>query len=363
MNKYYGALVYNDEQIDVVAYNAYEGQQYIMGSEVVYKGNISEVKNIDELEQIAQSLNEKMGIIEDEIGTRIHRLDVIVDPEKFYYEAKSFSVDFDEVHTITQSDIDKMIDSALRYDTAKPEYTAANYTAVKYEVDGIEKLNPLATKGKHLVISGDLVFVDSQTLYPLERIVEESRYRQQNVIVSSHLLKYAAGFGNKEAIIEFGRMKMKFMTKNDDIVQNFNMDFGLGHIYMKVYQELLNTHSPEASERVVRYIQNNFKLTPITFDFEITDEILYSEVSELFKKIASEYVQGIILQVYKQGIQFKKIHSITNDYSNDEWIEFLKTFLEIAIEPLKVNSVSGNFKQDLKVYNAISITDKMRLKG
>lgn len=362
-NKYNGALAYNDEKLYAIVYNTFEGQQYVIAKEVVYTGDITALTGLDDFAKLGKMLNDKLGEIEDEIETRIHRLDLIIEPAKFYYEAKSFEVKFDEVHTLTIEDVKKIIDKAVRYDTAKAGYTTANFTPTSYTIDGVAKSNPIGCSGKQIVITGDLVFVDSETLYPLERTIEDSRYRSKDVIVSSHLLKYASGLGNNEAIIEFGRMKMKFLTKTDDLAQNFNMEFGLGHIYQKTYVELIKEFSPADSEKVVRYMQNNFKLSDVNFDFEIVPGIKYSYVSTVFKKIASEYIQGVILQVFKQGIEFKKIYSITNDYANDEWVAYLKTFLELAVEEFKVTTVSGNFKQELKIFNAITVNDKMRLEG
>ncbi|WOO88991.1 hypothetical protein R2F61_08995 [Mollicutes bacterium LVI A0078] len=363
MNNYFGALAYNDEKLYAVVYNSYEGQQYVIASREVHVGDITTLSGMEEIAKIGKKLNDVLGEVEDEIGTRIHRLDLIIEPIQFYYEAKTFEVEFEEIHTITPEDIKKIVDKAVRYDTAKSGYTTANFTPVNYVVDGVGKTNPIGAKGRKIVITGDLVFIDSNSLYPLERIIEDSRYRKQDTIISSHLLKYARGFNNNEAIIEFGRMKMKFMTKSENLVQNFNMDFGLGHIYQKTYMELVETHSPEDSEKVVRYMQNNFKLSDIKFDFEVAPGMTYSYVTEIFRKIASEYIQGIILQVFKQGIEFKKIYSITNDYANDEWVKFMKSILEIEIEEFKVNSVSGHFKQELKIFNAIAINDKNRLRG
>lgn len=363
MNKYYGALAYNDEKLYAVVYNTFEGQQYVVASELVHSGDITMLTGMETVNNIAKKLNETMGEIEDEIGTRIHRLDLIIEPKQFYYESKSFEVEFEEVHAITNEDLKKIIEKAVRYDTAKADYTTANFTPTAYMVDGVEKKNPIGTNGRKITITGDLVFIDSNTLYPLERIIDDSRYRQLEIFVSSHLLKYSRGFNNSEAIIEFGRMKMKFLTKTDDLAQNFNMDFGIGHIYQKTYMELIEEFSPEDSEKAVRYIQNNFKLSDVKFDFELVPGITHSYVTSIFKKIASEYIQGVLLQVYKQGIEIKKIYSITNDYANDEWVKYLKTFLEIEIEEYKVTTVSGNFKQELKVFNAIAVADKMRLKG
>lgn len=363
MNNYFGALAYNDEKLYAVVYNSFEGQQYVIGNEVVYTGDITKLTGLEELAKVGKLLNDKMGEIEEEIGSRIHRLDIIVEPAMFYYEAKSFEVEFDEFHTITVENIKKILDKAVRYDTAKTGYTTANFTPTGYMVDGIEKVNPVGVKGRKIVVGGDLVFVDSNTLFAMKRIIEDSRYRKQDILVSSHLLKYAGGFNNNEAIVEFGRMKMKFLTKSEDLAQNFNMDFGLGHIYQKVYMELIEEYSPEASEKAVRFMQNNFKLSEVIFDFDVAPEIKFSYVTEMFKKIASEYLQGVILHVYKEGIEFRKIYSITNDYANDEWVEFLKSFLEIEVEEFKVTSVSGNFKQELKIFNAIAVNDKMRLKG
>lgn len=363
MNKYYGALAYNDEKLYAVVYNTFEGIQYVMACEEVHSGDITSLTAMDDVSKIGKKLNDVMGEIEEEIGERVHRLDLIVEPTMFYYESKSFEVEFEELHMITADNIKKIVDKAVRYDTAKTGYTNANFTPVGYMVDGVEKSNPIGTKGKKIVVAGDLVFVDSNTLYPMERIIDESRYRKQEILVSSHLLKYAQSFNNNEAIVEFGRMKMKFLTKSDNLVQNFNMDFGLGHIYQKVYMELINEFSATESEKAVRYLQNNFKLSDVIFDFEIATGITFSYASELFKKIASEYIQGVILHVYKEGIEFQKIYSITNDYANDEWVLFLKSFLEINVEEFKVPTVYGHFKQELKIFNAIAVNDKMRLKG
>lgn len=363
MSKYYGALAYNDEKLLAIVYSLFEGQQYIIASEEVYSGDIAMLSGMEGVSKIAKKLNDTMGGIEEEIGTRIHRLDLIIEPKQFYYESKSFEVVFEEMHAITEEDIKKITEKAVRYDTAKTDYSTANFTPTAYIVDGVEKQNPIGVNGRKFTITGDLVFIDSNTLYPLERIIDDSRYRKLEVLVSSHLLKYSRGFNNREAIIEFGRMKMKFITKMDDLSQNFNMDFGLGHIYQKTYIQLVEEFSPEDSEKAVRYIQNNFKLTDVKFDFELAPGILYSYAISIFKSIASEYIQGVILQVYKQGIEIKKIYSITNDYANDEWVMFLKTFLEIEVEEYEVKTVNGNFKQELKVYNSIAVADKMRLKG
>ncbi|WOO87234.1 hypothetical protein RZE82_08960 [Mollicutes bacterium LVI A0039] len=363
VSKYNGALAYNDEKLYAIVYNIFEGQQYVVASEVVHTGDVTAMSGLDDFAKLGKKLNDVLGTIEDEIGTRIHRLDLIVEPNQFYYEAKSFEVEFEEAHMITKADVEKIVDKAVRYDTAKAGYTTANFTPISYLVDNVSKTDPVGCIGKKIVITGDLVFVDSDTLYPMERIIEDSRYRKQDIIVSSHLLKYAGGFANNQAIIEFGRMQMKFLTKTDDLAQNFNMDFGIGHIYQKTYMELLKEFTPEDSEKAVRYMQNNFKLTAVDFDFEVAPGIKYSYALEIFKKIASEYIQGVIYQVFKQGIEFKKIYSITNDYANDEWVMYLKSFLEISVEEFKVPSVSGNFKQELKIFNAIAVNDKMRLKG
>lgn len=363
MNKYYGALAYNDEELYAIVYNEFEGQQYVVDSKVVYSGDITMLSGMDTVDNIAKRLNDVMGSIEEEIGTRIHRIDLIIEPRQFYYESKSFEVEFEEFHTITVADIEKISDKAVRYDTAKAEYTTANFTPITYSVDGLEKANPIGVNGRKITVTGDLVFIDANTIYPLERIVDDSRYRQLNILVSSHLLKYSRGFKNGDAIIEFGRMKMKFLTKTDNLAQNFNMDFGIGHIYQKTYMQLLEDYSPEDSEKVVRFLQNNFKLTNVKFDFEITAGINYDVANEIFKKIASDYIQGVILQVFKQGIEFKKIYSITNNYANDEWVMFLNSILDLKIEEFKVPSVSGSFNRELKVFNAIAVDNKMRLKG
>lgn len=363
MNRYNGVVAYNDEKLKVIVYKNFEGQQYVITNEIVYSGNILNVSSVDEIEKVAKNLNDVLGRIEEEIGERIHRVDLIVEPSQFYYESKTFEVEFEETHKIEEEDIKKIIDKAIRYDTAKSGYTTANFTPVKYLVDGVKRSNPINEVAKKIIVTGDLVFVDIETIYPLERIVEDSRYRKNNTLVSSHLLKYARGFSNEEAIIEFGRMKMKFLTKSEDLVQNFNMDFGIGHIYQKTYMELIKKYPKEESEKVVRYLQNNFKLSEQTFDFEIADGISYNYALSIFKKIASEYIQGIILQVYKQGIEFKKVYSITNDYPNNEWVIYLNTFLNIDVVEFKVPVVSGNFDDELKVFNAISVSEKLRLKG
>lgn len=363
MNSYNGVVAYNDEKIKVIVYKNFEGQQYVITNKIVYTGNVVNVSSVDEIEKIAKNLNEVLGRIEDEIGERIHRVDLIVEPNQFYYESKTFEVEFEEAHKIEEEDIKKIIDKAIRYDTAKSGYTTVNFTPVKYLVDGVKRNNPINEVAKKIIVTGDLVFVDIETLYPLERIIEDSRYRKNNTLVSSHLLKYARGFSNKEAIIEFGRMKMKFLTKSEDLVQNFNMDFGIGHIYQKTYMELVDKYPKEESEKVVRYLQNNFKLSEQVFDFEIVAGISYNYALSIFKKIASEYIQGIILQVYKQGIEFKKVYSITNDYPNNEWVTYLNTFLNIDVVEFKVPIVAGNFDDELKVFNAISVAEKLRLKG
>ncbi len=363
MNNFYGALAYNDEVLYAVVYNVFEKQQYVVACIEVYKGDIKELKGLEQIGNIAQALNEKMGELEEQLGGRIHKLDLIIEPEKFYYESKTFEMEFDELHTITNDDIDKILNKVVRYDTAKVDYTIANFTPTLYTVDGMEKNNPLGCNGRVVLVTGDLVYADSNTVYAIERIIDDSRYRKNDLLVSSHLLKYSTGFNNGEAIIEFGRMKIKFLTKNDDLTQNFNLDFGIGHIYQKVYLELSEQISAENSEKVVRYLQNNFKLSEIKFDFEIVEGINYSYAVEMFKKIASEYIQGVILQVYKEGIDFKKIYSITNDYPNAEWVNYLKTFIDMDIEEYKVMSVTGNFGRELKIFNAISVANEMRLKG
>lgn len=363
MSKYYGAVAYNDEKLYATVYSLFEGQQYVIANELVYSGDIAMLSSMESVGKIAKQLNDTMGGIEEEIGTRIHRLDLIVDPKQFYYESKSFEVIFEEMHAITADDIKKITDKAVRYDTAKAEYTNANFTPTAYIIDGVEKANPIGVNGRKITITGDLVFVDSNTIYPIERIIDDSRYRQDNILVSSHLLKYSRGFNDNEAIVEFGRMKMKFITKTDGLTQNFNMDFGLGHIYQKTYMKLVEEFTPEDSEKAVRCLQNNFKLTDAKFDFELTPGIKFSYASSIFKSIASEYIQGVLLQVYKQGIQIKKIYSITNDYANDEWVQYLKSFLEIEVKEYEVKTVNGNFKQELKIFNSIAVADKMRLKG
>ncbi len=363
-NQIYGALVYNDEQLYAIAYNVFESQVYLAFRDEIYQGDIKKCKTDDEIIEVAESVNVVFKRIEDELAVRIRTIDLIVDPDTFYFETKSFRTgEFEEEHVLVASDVEKITSRALRYDSANDGYAAANFTANEFFIDDVQKSKPIGESGKNFVFNGELVYIDDATLHPLERIISESKYTKDNVIVSSHLLKYTSKFENKDAIIEFGRSKMKFITKNDDLVQNFAMDFGIGHMYEKVYLELVNTFEPEASEQVVRYLQNNFKLEKIKFDFDIVEGISFNHVVALFRGIASEYVQGILLQVLKQGIEIKRIYSITNDYSNDEWVRFLQSVLELEVKEYKVPAISGNFKSDLKVSNAIVINDKMRMKG
>lgn len=363
MNKYYGALAYEDEKLTAIVYNSFEGQQYVIANEEVYSGDITKVTGVDASSSIGKKLNDVLGEVEEELGVRIHRLDLIIDPSLYDYEPKSFEVEFDTMHSITADDIKQIVSRAARYDSAKPGYATANFTPTNYIIDGLEKVNPIGVVGRKIVVSGDIVFIDANTLYPLQKVIDDSRYRMDNIIISSHLLKFAASFHSNEAIIEFGRMRMKFITKSAEYTQNFKIDFGIGHIFQKVYMELVEKHSPEDSEKAVRYLQYNFKLSNLKFDYQIAPDITYNQVLEVFNKIASEYIEGVLLQVYKQGIEFKKIYSITNNYANDEWVRYLKSFLEIEVEEFKITSISGNFKQDLKVFNAIAINEKLRLKG
>lgn len=363
MNNLFGTLVYNDEQLSTVVYTQFEGQVNIVAHKIIETIKINEVTEEQEIQRLAKKFNEVFAGIEDEIGERIRHINLIIDPDAFYFESREFDIPFGEEHILTVDDLDKITDRTIKKCPAKQGYDAVSCLINKYFVDGTEKHNPVGSNLKQLSIVTDIAYVDVQTLTPLERVIEESRYRLAKVIVSSHVLKYANGFINGTAIVEFGRSKMKFITKSDDLIQNFSIDFGIGHIFEKLYMELVESYDSEEALAATRFLQENFKLETIKFDYQISSQISYNMIVESFKSIASEYVLGTLKQIEIQGITINRIFSITNDYSNESWVKFLNDELDINIEELKIPGVCGNFKQDLKVFNAIAINEKMKVKG
>lgn len=362
-NKYQTALAYEAEKLFVIVYNVFESQIYIVAREEVYDGDITQIKSEGNIGEIAALLASRLEQLEAELGSRLRYVDLIIDPNAFYFEDKVFSVEFGDDHSITKKDVEKIVEQTLRYDSAKSGYAVANFTTTEYIIDGKKKLNPVGAVGNKFEISGEFVYVDEGTLYPLERILEESKHLKRDILVSSHLLKYVSNFSDGDAIIEFGNRKMKFISKSDGLVQNFAMDFGIGDIYGEVYTKLLEEYDSRESEEVVRYLQRNLRLSNMKFDFEIVPGISYNKVEKLFRTVASESIQLILLQLVKKGIEIKRIYSISDIHPNEEWVAFLKTFLEKDIQEYKVPSIYGNFRTDLKVSNAIVINDKIKMKG
>lgn len=363
MSNFYGAIVYNDKQLSVMVYNVFEDQQYIVAKRDIQNIDIRECKSQDVIAKIALEINNNLGMIEDELNIRLHKVDLIVDPDTFYIDTKSFTITFEEPHIFISTDATKIAEQAQRYDNSKPGYVVVNFTSANYIADGVTYQNPVGKKGKNFTVNGELVYVDDPTIFPLEKIVRESRYEIERKLVSSHLLLYTSMFENKQAIIEFGRSGMKFVTKNDDLIQNFTTEFGFGHMFGKIYLELTKSFSEEDSEKAVRFLQNNFKLKPIKFDFEVIPNLNFSTLVGLFKVVATEYFNWTIASVARQGIDIQKIYSIVNGYSNEEWVRFLNDDLNLNAQEYAVPSVTGNFKEDLKVCNAIAVNEKMRLKG
>lgn len=363
MSNFYGAVVYNDQQLSVLVYNKFDEQQYIVAKRNIFNKDIREVKTQDYFAKIGHEINQTMGAIEDELGIRIYKIDLIVDPNTFYIDAKSFTVNFEEDHIFLVTDARKIGEQAQRYDNSKQGYAVTNFTAASYSVDNVIQKNPVGKKGKVFTVNGELVYVDDATMLPLERIISESRYDLDRKLVSSHLLLYTNMFDNKQAIIEFGRGGMKFVTKNNNLIQNFTTEFGFGHMFEKTYIELLKNFNSEESEAAVRFLQKNFNLKPIKFDFEVVPNLKFSELASIFKAIATEYINWTLKSVEEQGIEIQKIYSIVNGYSNEEWVKFLNDQLNLNAQEYVVTSVIGNFKEDLKVSNAIAVNEKMRLKG
>ncbi len=362
-SNYYGALAYNDEKLYTIVYRTFENEQYVISCDEVYRGEIAKVSKPDEINSITTRINEAIKAIEEDIENRIHRIDLIVEPQQFYYEAKSFEADFDEAKVITKADVDNVHKQAVSIEDGKEGYTPVSFIANQYALDNKKTKSPINEQASKMLVIGDLVYADRNTIYALERILDASRYQKQDILISSHLLKYSTNFADEQAIVEFGRKSIKFLVKNNGLVKNYNIEFGIGNFYEQLYLELIKDHDLKESEKAVRFLQNNFNLANTKFDFEIGKDLTFNTVNSQFVKIVNKYIQGIILQVEKQGVEFTKIYSITNDYSNNEWINCLKRFLEVKIEEYKVNSVNGNFNDELKIFNAIAIKHKLRLKG
>lgn len=362
MSTLYPALVYENSELNMMLFNVYDHVPYLLAKKLIHSGSIKSVVSESEIKKLARRVDDAIIEFEREFSMEYEKIYCVIEPENYYYTNKAFTVEFKDEHTIVKEDFDKIIAKAMRQEEEKEGFSIANFTMLNVEVDDVKAAQAIGKQGKKITVQGELVFVDEPTFYPLERIIADCRSRLSSFIVSSHLLKYASQLESNQAIIEFESNKMNVLVKSEKSSLNFTIEFGIGNLFEKMYIRLLEKFPAAESEKYTRYIQNYFMLQLLEHN-QVIDEkynVTANDVINVFRTITYEYMNSIFAQIKKQGVNLQKVYSITYEYSNNEWVNFMNELFEIEFERFKIPKYNNIQKKELKTYYAIAYFDSSK---
>ncbi|MFV0247211.1 MAG: hypothetical protein ACK5HS_04725 [Mycoplasmatales bacterium] len=363
MKRLYPCVVYTNNELSVQVYSVLEEQTYFLGEKSIIVQDIRDISGDPSFSKLGSKVKDAFLEFEQELSVRFTHIFVLVEPYDSYYNRREFSADFKEDHKVDAVDFDKIIAKGLRHDEANQGFTVSDFAPIKIFVNDREETpsQAIGKKPSKLSIEGDLIFNDSNTMYPLGQILDCCSYEVKSYLTTTHLLSYLSGFADKEAVVEFERNKMNIIVKTNDQTQIFAIDLGTSKFFEKTFLELITEHSQEESEAALRYLQNHFVLHPVKYDIQITDNISLNRLIEIFTQRVATDIQGVIVKLAKEGISIRKMYVTIFDYDQREWVEFLKNTQEIEIEQFKVKNANTFLKDKQKILHAITYYDSKKV--
>ncbi len=362
MKTIYPSIVYEGEILSVKIISIYDGIPYILKTRKVYDGDITQIQNDEIIKKTIKKIDNTFYYFEDELNLKFSKIYVVIDSIDYYFNKREFGVEFSENREVEKKDLDLILRKAFRKSEEENDYSVVSFITDQIILDDKEIASIVGHAGKKITLKGELVYIDEQTFNVIDNIVNQIKKTFSSYIVSSYSLKKVDSFKNNNAIVEFTTDKIKFLINSRETVQNFTMDLGFGHLFQKLYLNLVKENTATDSEKIVRYLQNNFILNNLKYDIQVTDKLSFNQIIAEFKIIAIEYMKGIFNQIYKKNIKLEKIYIMTENYSDQEWKIFLEENLDFKVEIFNIPRYNTIHKDDLKLLHSIAYFDQIKIR-
>lgn len=358
--EYYPVLSYINEKLKISIFSKYNNRSYLLFEKMLYEGDVSTFTSEIKLKKSSEYINELLEKYEKKYSIRFSKIIPIIETNTYYTESKKFVSSFKEEHVFSQSDIDKITKKAVSLELENPMYVIGGYMIDSVKIDDIRQDKAINNSGKKITLYGELVIIDSDTFYPIDKIISFSKYTNDNFMVTSYMYKYLDFLENRDVLIEYKSDRTKFSVKNNNTFQNFSIPVGIGHIFQNTYMELSKVYDAKESEKALRFLQDNFSLKIEEFDIYITENITLNRIIEIFTINLDEYLKMFDIQLEKNNIQINNIYCKYSVYNIDEWVNYIKENSELSIAKFKIPKYNNTQKENLITHYCIEQIDKTK---
>ncbi|MGL4588778.1 MAG: hypothetical protein ACRCUP_00880 [Mycoplasmatales bacterium] len=360
-NCVYPLIVYNNESISVMLFKMYDSKAFLLAKKIIYNGSIDEIVQKSEYVQIAKLINQAFKKFEEKTGEKCLDIYLAIEPDNFYISQRKFGSDFSEGYILEQIDIEKVCEKAKKYEKAEDGFTVTSFIANKVTADNQMMRKIIGKNIRQLQLDGEIVYIDTKTFDCLDRILEETHRNLADYIITNHYLKYSPGFENNDVIIEIEASRMNFIVRKVDGFKNFRIKIGLGHVYTKMYEKLLERTNQENAQIITLFLQKHFLINPLEFDYEIVEGITVNEMVEFFNQIFNLYMLNLFANIHKQGIAFEKLHILSYGYENGKLVELFNRHFGNETVVYNLPNYGNIQKPDSKIYLAVQKYDEFRI--
>ncbi len=360
MDNLYTVISYVNYELKVLVYNAFiretdsriiEKRPLLIYEEVITKKDLKDLKTDAERESVAKKLqkyiNNAKKITKQDPNKKMN-VYVVFDPVSTYNLDKSYTFDFGQEHIVTQADLTKAMNLAMYDETPHEGYKIVNFIPHETKVNDVKIVkNALGLEVDTLNISGEILLADASSYYSITSILSYIDVDVVGLFVGENLIKNMYPIDNNSGLIEIGTRSINFTFNIDHSIKQTTLSVGFEKILNDFYSQLLDTYSPEESEKAVRFIMDYFPLKEYRSNLYVFSEVALNDIIKKFSELVVAYFKHIFNQLAGQGIELEEYVLLLHDYPQNEFVSLLNNNLSINLknpQEFKNNVAIANIK-------------------
>lgn len=352
MKSSYGIILYSNYEIKFLIYKIYKEKYFLQYEKLIDKIDLSAIINDFERDKLGKKLKNEVENGKKFVKDHDLKIFAIFDSPEYYHSEKIYTFEYENIHIVSELDIQKIITHAMSEEKVEEGYKAIGFNINQYVVDNVKTVNNLiGMEVNSITVIGDIVVSDSNSYYDFINLIVANEIAIIDLYIGGYLLQTGLSLDVNSGFMEIGTDVINFIFNDNNSIKQTTVKVGFKKLLEDMYVLLLEKYPPETSEDIVRFLMEYFPLKKYPLNATIFNDVRINDVIEEFKSLIINYFNYIIAEMIKQGINCETMYVLLQEYPQEEFIEILnETENQIYFTSIKLLETKNIKKENLKAH-------------
>ena len=338
MNNYKIVISYLNFELRIMVFSIFENHPEIIYEEQIYKGELTNISNDVDLDEIKKRILNSYNEIERNLKINKKNINLLLDTTINHVSSQNIILNYENKHTICLEDYKKIKELAFSKTVAKEKLVYVDYFIEGYKIDDSTIEFPLGeVVHKKLEVSGNLIYIDKQLYEILLNLIQIEGYKIINTTLSEICFKKNIELIDNSGLIEIGSKNTKFIIKKNNTLKTFYTKIGLTNFFDNAYDILLEKYGKKEAEEAVRFLMKHFVFNKYENDYLVTENIYINELVTIFQNVIVNYFEYFDKELTKTNLNVNSFYILLNVFKSNEFIKLLQEKTNINCEMLIIN--------------------------